>query len=91
MLGLGCCAGFSVVAASYSPVGMLGLLIAVASLVGEHRFNSWVLRCRAQLLHSMWDLPGSETEPVSPALAGRFFTTKLPGKPRYSFLRGFFS
>ena len=30
------------------------------------------------------DLPDSETEPtslVSPALAGRFFTTELPGKP----------
>ena len=29
----------------------------------------------------MWDLPGSEIESVSPALAGRFFTTELPGKP----------
>ena len=28
----------------------------------------------------MWDLPGSETELVSPALAGRFFTTEPPGK-----------
>ena len=27
------------------------------------------------------DLPDSGTEPVSPALAGRFFTTKPPGKP----------
>ena len=79
--GLGCCAGFSLVAASYSPVGMLGLLIAVASLVREHRFNSWVLRCRAQLLHGMWDLPGSEIEPMSPALAGGFFTTEPSGKP----------
>ena len=29
----------------------------------------------------MWDLPGSEMEAVSPALAGGFFTTELPGKP----------
>ena len=28
----------------------------------------------------MWDLPGSGIERVSPALAGRFFTTKPPGK-----------
>ena len=28
----------------------------------------------------MWDLPGLEIEPVSPALAGRFLTTVLPGK-----------
>ena len=25
----------------------------------------------------MWDLPGSRLKPVSPALAGRFFTTEL--------------
>ena len=28
----------------------------------------------------MWDLPGSGIKPVSPALAGRFFTTESPGK-----------
>ena len=27
------------------------------------------------------DLPNPGTEPSSPALAGRFFTTELPGKP----------
>ena len=27
-----------------------------------------------------WDLPGSEIELVSHALAGRFFTTEPPGK-----------
>ena len=31
----------------------------------------------------MWDLPGSGIEPVSPALAGRFFTTEPPGKPAH--------
>ena len=36
---------------------------------------------RTQLLRSMWDLPGPELEPVSPALAGRFLTTVPPGKP----------
>ena len=45
----------------------------------EHRRNShgaWAeLRCR------MWDLPGPGTEPVSPALAGRFFTTEPPSPP----------
>ena len=29
----------------------------------------------------MWDLPRSGIEPVSPALAGGFFTTESPGKP----------
>ena len=29
----------------------------------------------------MWDLPRSGINPMSPALAGRFFTTVSPGKP----------
>ena len=29
----------------------------------------------------MWDLPGPGIKPVTLALAGRFFTTELPGKP----------
>ena len=29
----------------------------------------------------MWDLPRSGIKPVSPALAGSFFTTEPPGKP----------
>ena len=29
----------------------------------------------------MWDLPRPGIEPVSPALAGGFFTTEPPGKP----------
>ena len=32
-------------------------------------------------LCSIWDLPRLETEPVSPVLAGGFFTTEPPGKP----------
>ena len=30
---------------------------------------------------AQWDLPGPGMEPVSPALAGRFFPTEAPGKP----------
>ena len=40
----------------------------------EHGINScgtWV-----QLLHGIWDPPESKIEPVSPALAGRFFTPR---------------
>ena len=29
------------------------------------------------------DLPDPEIEPMSPALAGEFFTTELPVKPHY--------
>ena len=44
----------------------------------ERRLDScgrWAL-----LLHGTWDLPGSWTEPSSPALAGGVFTTEPPGK-----------
>ena len=61
-------------------VAMCWLLIEVAFLIVEHGLCSCGLR--AQLLHSMWDLPGPGVEPMSPALAGRFFTTQPPGKPR---------
>ena len=77
--------GFSLVVVSggHSLV-VHGLLIAVASLVVEHRLEScgtW-----AQLLHGLWNLPGSGIKPVAPALAGGFFTTELPGKPPFSHL-----
>ena len=34
----------------------------------------------------MWDSPGSGIEPVSSALAGKFFITEPPGKPGKKFL-----
>ena len=34
----------------------------------------------------MWDLTGSGVNPVSPALAGRFFTTGPPGKSKDIFI-----
>ena len=56
--------------------------------MGFDSCGSWALKnrlssCREQawLLWAMWDLPGSSTEPVSPALAGGFFTTELTGSP----------
>ena len=33
----------------------------------------------------MWDLPGPELEPMSPALAGEFLTTAPPGKSKIDF------
>ena len=40
----------------------------------------------AYLLCGTWDLSRSGIDPVSPALAGRFFTTEPPGKPFLSIL-----
>ena len=47
----------------------------------ELGLHSWV--ARAYLLCCMRDLPGPGIEPMSPALAGRFFTTEPPGKPSW--------
>ena len=48
----------------------------------EHRLNS--CSTQAQMLCGMWDLPKSGIEPVSPALADRFFTTEPSEKPNLS-------
>ena len=78
------------------------LLIEVASLAAEHRLQACGLSScgsqalehrlsscgtRAQLLHSMWDLPALGLEPVSSALAGGFLTPVPPGKPCQAFLK----
>ena len=85
MQGLRCCSGFSLVAASRgcSLAAVHGLLIVVASLVGEYG----LLVSRASVivghgLSCMWDLPGlgmEPTSPLSPTLSSGFFTTEPPG------------
>ena len=101
MLGLCCCVDFSLVAASggYSLVAVCGFLIAVVSLAEHgralgHAGSSW--SAWAQYLeHKDFVVPrqvGScqtEIKPVSPAMAGRFFTTEPPGKPCIYFLMVF--
>ena len=65
-------------------IAVHGPLTIAASLVAEHRLQMRRLSScgsRAQLLHGMWDLPGTGLEPVSPALAGRFSAIAPPGKP----------
>ena len=58
--------------------GLLSYCIVQASLVLEHRLQALRLQ---QLLSGIWDLPWSGMEPVSPALAGGFFTTEPQGSP----------
>ena len=62
--------------------------LSLVAACGFSSCGSWALEHRlssyggwAYLPQSMWDLPGVETEPMSPALAGRFFTTEPSGKP----------
>ena len=86
MLGLRFCATAFSSCGKRGPlfIAVRGPLTIVASLVAEHRLQSFRLsNCgsRAQTLRGMWDLPRPGLEPVSPALAGRFSTTAPPGKP----------
>ena len=62
---------------------------AWASVVAAHGLSSWGTRAlerrlsscgtQAQLLRSMWGLPGPGIRPVSPVLAGGLLTTVPPG------------
>ena len=73
------------------------LLIAAALPVAKHRFQGIrasgpVARrprsprgARAQVSRSVWNLLELRIEATSPALAGRFSTTELPGKPLFDF------
>ena len=63
----------------YSPVALLGFLIAVTSLVALGCVGFSSCGAQALLVQGMWNLPGPGIEPVSPALAGRFLTTVSPG------------
>ena len=95
MLGL-CCRGFSPVVRSEGCclAAVPGRLTGAAPCLVEHGLRSTrasvgaaaglgrrLSSCggRAQVC-STWGLPGSGIEPVSPALAGEFFATELPGK-----------
>ena len=50
---------------------------------GSRALEHWLNSCgaRTSLLCSMWDLPRSGIEPVSPALTEGFFITEPSGKP----------
>ena len=70
------CCGFSCGARALGCSGFR----SCSSRAPEDSFNScheWAL-----LLCGTWDLPRPGIKPVSPALAGGFFTTAPPGKPR---------
>ena len=61
------------------------VLTAVVSFVAEHRLSSGGRP--AYLLRGMWDPPGTGIEPVSPSWAGKFSTTRPPGKSLHVFLK----
>ena len=76
-LSLRCCVGFFLVVASGAALQLQWLLLWSAGSEA-----CWVSTCGTwtQLLCDTWDLPRPGVKPVSPALAGGFSTTELPGK-----------
>ena len=66
--GLSCCGA--------QPQGCTGFSSCLSQAL-EYRLNS--CGTQAELSHGMWDLPRLGVGPVSPALAGGFFTTEPPG------------
>ena len=71
------CGGFSCCRAQSPERGVFSSRSSQGLAHGLSSCGVW-----AYLLLGMWDLPGSGIEPVSPALAGGFFNTESPGKPR---------
>ena len=73
-----------------SPLGHAGFsnynmgFSSCGSQTPEHRLKSY--DTQAYLLQGIWDLPGPGIEPVSPVLAGGFFTTETPGKFLYAYV-----
>ena len=74
--GFSCCRAWNL-GTWASAVAMYGLSSYSLQAL-EHRFSSCV--AWALLFCSMWDLPRPGIKPMCPALAGRFLTTRPPGK-----------
>ena len=106
-LGLCCCTWAFSSCEGYSSLRCAGFLLWWLLLwstgsrrAGFSSCGSWALEHRlsscgamAQLLCSMWGLPGPRIKPVSLALASGFLTTVPPGKSlqQLSFILNFFS
>ena len=87
------CSGFSCCAARAPGVQASVVVVHGLSSCGLRALERRLSSCsaRAQLLCSMWDLPGPGLEPVSSSSAGGFLTAAPPGKPHpFSFDVGIF-
>ena len=89
------CAGSLLQCGLFSSCGDQGLLSSCSALAshcgsfsccGAQTLEHGLSSCGAwaQLPHGMWEFPRQGIESVSPTVAGRFFTTKPPGKPWYA-------
>ena len=91
VLGLWCRTAFSLYVAF-----SLWVWCSSYSLLWFFLLQSMVSRAQAQQLYMdlvtsrLWDLPRSETGPLSPSLPGGFFTTETPQKLRFQQLHSLF-
>ena len=78
------CGGFSCCRARALGVRTSVVVAHGLSSCGSRALERRLSSCgtRAQLLCSMWNLPGPGLEPMSPALAGGFLTIVPPRKPQ---------
>ena len=70
-----CGAELLIAVASHCRAPALGVRASVVAVYQLTSCSTW-----AQLLQGTWNLPEPETEPMFPALAGRFLSTITPGK-----------
>ena len=82
------CSGFSLIVASEAT---LPSSVWASHCDSVSCWRAWALECVGFCSCVMWNLPGSGIKPVSPALAGRFFTTEpkdsYQGSPKLTFLK----
>ena len=76
--GFSCCRAQALGLVGFSSCGTWAQQLQLQGSTA-HRLNG--CGAQAQLLRGMWNHPRLGIKPVSPALAGEFFTTEPPGKP----------
>ena len=82
------CSGFSCCRTQAAGVSASVVAEGWLSNCGSRAPEHWLRSCStpASLLLTMWELPRPGVEPMTPALAGGFSTTRPPGKPNFIIL-----
>ena len=81
LLFIAVCGLLTVVAFLVLEHGLWGVQASVVVTRGLSSTGSTVVAAELSSSAGMWDLSGSGIEPMTPALAGWFFTFETPGKP----------
>ena len=82
MLDLYCCIGFSLIALRWKLLSSCSVWACHCGDLLLQSIGSTLVVCGLRCSVACGNLPGLGIKPVSPALAGRFFTTEPPGGPK---------